>query len=163
MWSQGVIDLLEQVTIASPINDLLHGNHLLRRDALKYLRQEGLYARAPFPPPVWITECLRAMKPEELEALQKCRTNYEAYEFLDDYRHKRRLALAKRPEPQPPATVVNKPGKKIYDQAERLALAPTMTAYEFAQHFHITSQAAYKWAKQNGYPFLKKSYARREG
>lgn len=161
--TQGVYDLIEQVTIASPINDLLHGNASLKREALAYLRQEGLYKRAPFTPPEWITECLNAMTSEEMEQLQKCRTNHEAYIFLDDYRHRRRLAMARRPEPQPKARPMKKRGPKINDQTERLRLASGMTPQQFAAHFHITVQATYIWNERNGRPLRKKTYARRKG
>lgn len=141
--TQGVYDLIEQVTIASPINDLLHGNASLKREALAYLRQEGLYKRAPFTPPEWITEALGTMTPEQIEALKKCKDKGEAYRLLYEHRHSRISGQDSRK---------RRGGRHVRDEVhqERLRLAPNMTPKQFAAHFHVSLVYAYAWNRTHG-------------
>ena len=149
-------NLVLQVTIWCPIHDFLSGNKALRRDALDFLK--GKYVKAPFQPPEWISECVSAMTPEELEAFRMCRTNHNAYEFLIRYRHDRIERICEEKFRTPEPVRVERRGHHIppEEQRERIRLAPTMTYREFAEHFGITFQAAYKWNEKNG-NILKKS------
>ena len=150
MWPQGVHDLIAMVTIVQPLTDLTSGTHLVKKEALAYLRQEGLYKRSPFTPPEWITEALGTMTPEQIEALKKCKSKGEAYRLLYEHRHSRLYKTQPR-----------KKGRRVWEevQKERLRLAPHMTAAEFAKHFHVCLAYAYAWNDRHGRP-LRKSKVR---
>ena len=155
MWVKGMNDLLAVVTIVQPIHDLIHGSRLVKKDALDYLRQEGIYRHAPFPPPEWITETLCAMTGEELERLMSCKNKLQAYKFLHDHRHSR---LYKEEPPR-------RGGRHVRDEVhqERLRLAPNMTPKQFAAYFKITLQAAYAWDDNNGFLLKRRLLGRRKG
>ena len=141
MWAKGISDLLQEVTIIQPLHDLLHGSGPVRKDALDYLMQRGVYSHSPFPPPEWMTEALETMTPDELDRLRKCRTKPEAYRMLCDHRHRRLYgAPSRRSGRTVPADI----------QKERLRLAPGMTAREFAEHFNVCLAYAYAWSEKHG-------------
>lgn len=142
MWAQGVLDLVAMVTIVQPLTDLTSGTHLVKKEALAYLRQEGLYKSSPFTPPEWITEALGTMTPEQIEALKRCKDKGEAYKLLYEHRHSRLYKTQPR-----------KKGRRVREevQKERLRLAPHMTPRQFADHFHVCLAYAYAWDKRNGF------------
>ena len=143
MWAQGVLDLVAMVTIVQPLTDLTSGTHLVKKEALAYLRQEGLYKRSPFTPPEWITEALGTMTPEQIEALKRCKDKGEAYKLLYEHRHSRISG----PEPGK-----RRGGRHVRDEVhqERLRLAPSMTPKQFAAHFHVSLVYAYAWNRTHG-------------
>ncbi len=143
MWISGMKDLLNAVTVIMPIFDLIHGTKAIRKDALQYLRQEGEYARSPFPPPVWITECLRTMSEEELARLEDCSTKQEAARILREHRHRRLYGEQPR----------RRGGRTVSPElaAERLRCAKAgMTAKEFSRRFDVCLAYAYAWSHRHG-------------
>lgn len=154
---QCVDRLIARISVWQPLEDLLSSNRALQQDALAFLL--GKFDRSPFPPPEWITECMCAMTQAELRKLMDFRSAREAFEWLLWYRSERRRTLFRKPDPEPKRRK-DRRGKRVPpdEQAERIALAPTMDAREFAEHFGIGLKAAYYWNAANGFLLKKRPY-----
>ena len=147
--------LIEQVTIWSPIHDLIDTNPAHRKDALDYLQGK---IDSPFPPPDFLLDVFRKITQEELEYLRTAANTTEAYEYIRWLRHKQKSPSTAGPAPamtstQPPQRKKSRGGHRISiaEETERLRLAPTMTSYEFARHFGLKKPgSACKWCLEHG-------------
>ena len=147
--------LVEQITVFSPIHDLIGPNTAHRRDALDYLQGK---IDSPFPPPEFLVEVFTTIEPSELEELtERAANTTEAYAYIS-WLHRKRVN-PKEAGPAPDMTRPPKPhrksrgGHKISEAevAERYRLAPKMTSFEFAQHFGLKKPgSACKWCMEHG-------------
>lgn len=146
--------LVEQITVFSPIHDLIGTNLAHRQDALDYLQGR---IDSPFPPPEFLLDVFRHITQPELENLYRAANTTEAYAYIK-WLHQKRWS-PKEAGPEPEMTRSPKPMRKSRggyklsqtEVEERYRLAPTMTSYEFAQHFGLKKPgSACKWCMEHG-------------
>ena len=147
--------LMYNITVWSPIHDIIGTNEAYRKDALDYLRGK---IDSPFPPPEFLVDVFRKITDSELEYLKTASNTTEAYQYIRWLREKQRSPSTAGPAPAMTSTPKQQRRKSrgghrisIAEETERLRLAPTMTSHEFARHFGLKKPgSACKWCLEHG-------------